>query len=76
MKWFEYEYILLLSSKIFIGFFVLFIFDLIFQLGLLGSNLKKKWIIFLKGKKSEYKIAFIGFLLFLFFAFIFDINII
>jgi hypothetical protein len=72
MELISFEYILFLISKFSLGFFTLFAFDLILQL---GSNLKEKCINFLNSRYSIY-IIIIGFLLYLFFILIIEFNVV
>lgn len=67
---FSSEHLLLLMSKCCLGISVFLIVDIIFQLGLLGYNLKEKWIKFLS--KKYYIHIIIGFLLYLLFNYLFE----
>lgn len=64
MEWlFNCEYWLLLVSKCCFGISIFLIIDIIFQSGLLGFNLKEKWIKFLNKNYSTHII--VGFFLYL-----------
>ena len=64
---FDNEHLLLLISKCCLGISIFLTIDVIFQSGLLGYNLKKKWINFLNSKDSTFVIVILGFLFYLFF---------
>ena len=53
-----------------------FAIDLIFQLGLLGYNLKQKWVNFIKDENSIYTIVLTGFLFYLFFNIFVEFNVV
>ncbi len=69
---FDNEHLLLLISKCCLGISIFLTIDVIFQSGLLGYNLKKKWINFLNSKDSTFVIVILGFLFYLFFNYPFE----
>lgn len=62
---FNSEHLLLLISKCCLGISIFLAIDIILQSGLLGSNMKEKWINFLNSKDSLYKIAILGFFVYI-----------
>ena len=72
MEWlFSCEYWLLLVSKCCFGISIFLIIDIIFQSGLLGFNLKEKWIRFLNNNFSTHII--VGFFIYLSFNYPFEL---
>ena len=69
---FDNEHLLLLISKCCLGISIFLTIDVIFQSGLLGYNLKKKWINFLNSKDSTFVIVILGFFFYLFFNYPFE----
>lgn len=72
MEWlFSCEYWLLLVSKCCFGISIFLIIDIIFQSGLLGFNLKEKWIRFLNNNFSTH--ITVGFFIYLSFNYPFEL---
>jgi len=62
---FSSEHLLIFMGKCCFGIFIFLTIDIILQLGLLGSKLKQKWINFLNSEDSIYRIAIIGFFIYI-----------